>query len=103
MAAFRGRSLLRLGLAVPEGVDAFAVGGATIFVFCASDSGIPTLDAESEDTPTSFPLCSVNLGGRFSLISGLPPAIDVSGIPVFLGGCGSGCDGSVEGWYAVAV
>jgi len=69
-------------------------------VFWASDSGMLTLDFVSDWEAKAASCCPVNLGGRVSLTSGIPPAMDVSGIPVFRGG---GVVSRVCGRWAVAV
>lgn len=97
MAAFRGRSPLRLGREELPGAGVLEELCTTGFVFCASFSVTLTLEAPAEVVPRSLPCCWLNRGGRLSLISGLPPAMDVSGTPAFRGGCGTGSDGRLEG------
>lgn len=94
IVALRAAKLYRLGL--KEGLGA-GVG----LLFCASPSGTPKLDSFSNPNAVPLPLCSVNLGGRLSFISGMPPTVEVSGTPKLRGGSGSGLN--ADGWYALAV
>ena len=94
IVALRAAKLYRLGL--KEGLSD-GVG----LLFCASPSGTLKLDLFSNPDAVPLPLCSVNLGGRLSFISGMPPTVEVSGMPKLRGGGGSGLN--VDGWYALAV
>lgn len=105
MAAFLGRSLVvRRGFVAVcwEGVDAVEEVDATGFDFCASSSLTLALDCRSErfcaggtDRPELW-------GVPLSVVTGIPPAIEVSGIPEFRGGGGKE-SGRVYGRKAVAV
>jgi hypothetical protein len=93
MAALRGRSLLRLGLGVEVAVEDDGAGGVLVVTgldFWASFSVrlIEVLSCDGVSKETSC--CPVRRGGLVSFNSGTPPAIDVSGMPAFLGGAGGG-------------
>lgn len=45
--------------------------------------------------------CPICFGGLVSLTCGMPPAMEVSGMPAFLGR--GGCVSREYGWYAVLV
>lgn len=60
------------------------------FVFCASPSVTLTLCFSSFLIGFGGAYSSVNRGGLVSLISGTVPAIELSGIPEFRGGAGTG-------------
>ena len=103
IAALRGRNLLR-GLEVEVGLTGVASGvevviGATGLGFCALASVRLMLTAPPCDWLSCWP---VNLGGLVSFNSGIPPAMDVSGTPVFRGGGGGSVLG-VCGRWTVAV
>lgn len=92
IVALRAAKLYRLGLK-EEGLGA-GVG----LLFCASLSGTLKFDLFSNPDTVPLPLCSANLGGCLSFISGMPP---VSRTLKLRGGGGSGLN--VDGWYALAV
>ncbi len=60
------------------------------FVFCASASVTLTLCFSISLVVFGGECSPVNRGGLLSLISGTVPAIELSGIPVFRGGGGTG-------------
>lgn len=100
MAAFLGLNLNRLGLV--EG--AWDGAGAALnagFGFWASVSVTLMLLFLSLVAAMRLPRCSVSRGGRVSWTSGLPPVMEVSGMPEPLGGASGGC--RWWGWYALAV
>ena len=102
MAALRARSFGRLGLSADGLMGCVRVPlVATGFVFCASSSETLTLCFSiCPDFGGAF--CSpVSRGGLVSLISGIVPAMEVSGIPALRGG--GGTESSEWGRYAVAV
>jgi hypothetical protein len=69
--------------------------------FCASSSVRLMLGFCSATRSNLTSYCPVCFGGLVSLTWGMPPAMEVSGMPVFRGGGGWG---SKElGWYAVLV
>ncbi len=90
MAAFRGRNLLRFGFAAVGDVAVDVVPVATGLLFWASFS-VMLMDVLCCDgSSTEASACPVMRGGLVSFTSGIPPAIDVSGMPEFLGGAGGG-------------
>lgn len=100
--------MLRLGLGVEVEVEAeveVEVAGGVLIVtgldFWASFSVrlIVLLSCDGTSRETSY--CPVKRGGLVSFTSGIPPAIDVSGMPEFLGGAGGGS--RVCGRYAATV
>ena len=94
MAAFRGRSLLRLGLDVVDGeVDSEAADDVLVvtgLLFWASFSVILILVVSCDGILGDASYCPVSCGGLVSFTSGTPPAIEVSGMPEFRGGAGGG-------------
>ena len=104
MAAFRGRSLLRLGRDVEGDVEGDRVGDVPVVTgldFWASLSVMLTEVVSCEGDSSEISYCPVRRGGLVSFTSGTDPAIDVSGMPEFLGGTGGGS--RVCGRYAAAV
>lgn len=89
MAALRGRSLLRFGRDV-EGDVADNVLVVTGLDFWASFSVRLTDAVSCDGMSREISYCPVRRGGLVSFTSGIPPAIEVSGMPVFLGGAGGG-------------
>lgn len=90
IAAFRARSLLRFGFEdACEGPDeGEGSAGAIGLDFWASFSDMLTLEVSSVEVEDAGSCCPVSRGGLVSLISGVPPAIEVSGTPLFRGGGG---------------
>lgn len=85
IAAFRALSLpFRCGFASALfAVESWEEVDETSRVFCASDSGRLMLAASSD---VCVPWLDIR-GCLVSLSSGMGPAMDVSGMPVFRGGC----------------